>query len=365
MSRRGRPSRLKGSAVLFGLALLAMPATTPAADSAPAPDAPRYRHEPLIRHLHTADPSAHVFDGRLYLYTSHDIDAGVTDRTDGNHYAMRDYHVFSMDRVGSPVTDHGVAFALEDVPWASRQLWAPDIARANGRYYFYFPARDREQVFRIGVAVGDSPAGPFKPEPTPMAGAFSIDPAVFGDTDGAFYLYFGGLSGGQLQQWAGNTRVPDAPEPSGDQPAAAPRVARLGAEMLGLAEPAREIQILDEAGEPLRAGDESRRFFEGAWLHKHEGVYYFSYSTGTSHLICYATGASPYGPFTYRGVVLKPVKGWTTHHSIVKHEGRWYLFHHDSQLSGRSHLRNVKVAELHHEPDGTIRPIDPFIPATE
>ena len=347
------------------LVLLPAFALLSACQSAIAPekpaDAPRYRDKPLITHLYTADPSAHVFDGRIWLYPSHDIDAGITDGTDGNHFAMRDYHVFSMKRVGGPVTDHGVAFALEDVPWASRQLWAPDVARANGRYYFYFPARDREQVFRIGVAVGDSPSGPFKPEPSPISGAFSIDPSVYGDDDGAFYLYFGGLAGGQLQRWRGDRYTPDAGFPGGDQPAAAPRVARLRADMLGLAEPAREIRILDEAGQPLRAGDEDRRFFEGAWLHKHAGVYYLSYSTGTTHLLCYATGVSPYGPFTYRGVILKPVKGWTTHQSIVKHDGKWYLFYHDAELSGQSNLRNVKVTELHHEPDGTIRTIDPFV----
>lgn len=320
---------------------------------------PRYLSEPLIRSPYTADPAAHVFEGRLYLYPSHDI-PGVTDHTDGNHYAMRDYHVFSMDRVGAPVTDHGVAFALEDVPWASRQLWAPDVARANGRYYFYFPARDKEQVFRIGVAVGDAPAGPFKPEPRPMDGAFSIDPAAFSDDDGATYLYFGGLGGGQLQRWPGNHYDASAALPVGEQPAAAPRVARLRPDLLGLAEPAREIVLLDPLGHPLRAGDEGRRFFEGAWVHKHNGLYYFSYSTGTTHLIVYATGRSPYGPFTYRGVILQPVQGWTTHQSIVQHEGKWWLFYHDTQLSGENNLRNVKVTELNYEADGSIRPINPL-----
>lgn len=320
----------------------------------------RFLNEPLITHRYAADPSAHVFDGRIYLYPSHDIDAGITDKTDGNHYAMRDYHVYSLPRIGGPVTDHGRVFGLEDVPWASRQLWAPDVARANGRYYFYFPARDKSEVFRIGVAVGDSPAGPFRPEPAPIDGAFSIDPAAFRDDDGAHYLYFGGITGGQLQRWSGNHYAADAPPLAKDAPAASPRVARLHPDMLGLAEPAREIQILDDARRPLLAGDEDRRFFEGAWIHKYKGVYYFSYSTGTTHQLCYATGASPYGPFTYRGAVLKPVQGWTTHHSIVRIANKWYLFYHDSQLSGRSNLRNVKVTELNHLPDGSIETIDPI-----
>lgn len=334
----------------------------PAASAPAAPKPPpRYLSEPLIRHVYTADPAVHEFGGRLYLYPSHDIDAGVTDRTDGNHYAMRDYRIFSLERVDGPVTDHGVAFTLEDVPWASRQLWAPDVAAANGRYYFYFPARDQAQVFRIGVAVGDSPAGPFKPEPQPMEGAFSIDPAVFRDDDGAHYLYFGGIGGGQLQGWQGARFTAGTPLPTGDQPAVAPCVARLRPDMQGLAEPAREIVLLDPSGQPLRAGDEDRRFFEGAWIHRHGGLYYFSYSTGTTHRIAYATGTSPYGPFTYRGVILQPVQGWTTHQAIVRHDGKWWLFYHDTQLSGQNNLRNVKVTELHHEPDGSIRPILPLL----
>ena len=358
----GPLSALAGLAGLAALTVLAGCQTsrhTTHPDTAP-PSSSRFLNEPLVTHRYTADPSAHVFDGRIYLYPSHDIDAGITDRTDGNHYAMRDYHVYSLPRIGGPVTDHGRAFGLEDVPWASRQLWAPDVAHANGRYYFYFPARDKKEVFRIGVAVGDSPAGPFRPEPAPMEGAFSIDPAVFRDDDGAHYLYFGGIAGGQLQHWSGNDHAPAAPPPAKDAPATAPRVARLRRDMLGLAEPSREIRLLDEVGRALAAGDEARRFFEGAWLHKHKGVYYFSYSTGTTHQICYATGSSPYGPFTYRGVILKPVQGWTTHQSIVRVGDKWYLFYHDSQLSGRSNLRNVKVTELRHLPDGSIEAINPF-----
>ncbi len=341
-------------AALSPLAHAQSPAPVAAAGNARA-----FRHQPLIQHLYTADPSAHVFEGKLYLYPSHDV-PGVTDRTDGNHYAMRDYHVFSLDDVGGKVTDHGIVLKLEDIPWASRQLWAPDAAYSNGRYYFYFPARDKQGVFRIGVATGDSPAGPFKPEPQPMDGAFSIDPAVYRDDDGAFYFYVGGIGGGQLQLWPGNRYTPDAVEPAGDNPAIAPRVARLRPDMLGLAEELREVQILDESGKPITAGDTQRRFFEGCWIHKHNGTYYLTYSTGTTHLLCYATGSSPYGPFTYRGVLLKPVQGWTTHQSIVKWKDKWHLFYHDSQLSGESNLRNVKVAELHHNPDGTIETIDPF-----
>ena len=122
-----------------------------------------------------------------------------------------------------------------------------------------------------------------------------------------------------------------------------------------------EVVIVDEHGQPLRADDHSRRFFEGPWVHKHAGRYYFSYSTGNTHLLCYAVGDSPYGPFTYQGVILKPVVGWTTHHSIVEFDGRWWLYYHDALHSGGvTHLRTCKVTELHHDADGRIRTIDPY-----
>jgi beta-xylosidase len=330
--------------------------------SADAGAAARYLSQPIIPGMYTADPSAHVFRNRIYLYPSHDIDAGVPEDDLGSHFAMRDYHVFSMDRVGAPITDHGVALDIKDVPWAGRQMWAPDAAEKNGRYFLYFPAKDKQDVFRIGVAVSDRPEGPFKAQPAPIPGSFSIDPAVFRDGN-EHYMVFGGIWGGQLQRWATGQWNPagsntDLGQP--DRPALAPKIARMSADMLTFAEPPRDLVILDEAGQPLKGGDTNRRFFEGGWMHKHNGLYYFSYSTGDTHRIVYATSDKPYGPFTYRGVILEPVQGWTTHHSIVQHDGRWWLFYHDTQLSGKTHLRNVKVTELRYGPDGTIQPIRPM-----
>ncbi len=326
-----------------------------------------YLAKPLVTHIYTADPSAHVFGGKICLYPSHDIDAGVKEDDRGSHFAMRDYHVLSMDSVGGPVTDHGVALDLKDIPWAGRQLWAPDAAYKNGTYYLYFPVKDKQDVFRIGVATSQSPSGPFKAEPQPIPGSFSIDPAVFTDTDGRSYLYFGGIWGGQLQKWAGGTYNPNGSETDlgkPAQPALSAKVARLSGDMLSFDEAVRDVQILDETGQPLLAGDHNRRFFEGGWLHKYNGKYYFSYSTGDTHYVAYAVGDSPYGPFTYKGVIMNPVTGWTTHRSIVEvggpsNEARWYIFYHDVELSGKTHLRNVKVTELKRRPDGTIEPINP------
>jgi hypothetical protein len=327
----------------------------------PAIDASKFLTQPLIKDIYTADPSAHVFNGRLFVYPSHDIEAGVPPDDLGSHFAMRDYHVFSMTTVGGPITDHGVVLDIKGVPWAGRQMWAPDAAEKDGKYYFYFPAKDKQDVFRIGVAIGDNPAGPFKAEPQPIKGSYSIDPAVFKDTDGKVYMYFGGIWGGQLQRWASGSYKAEDVYPPKDQPALRPKVARIADDMVSFAETPRDVVIRDEQGRPLTAGDNARRFFEASWMHKYNGLYYYSYSTGDTHFIAYGTGTSPYGPFTYKGKILEPVLGWTNHHSIVEFQGKWYLFYHDAQLSGgQTHLRNIKVTELRYRPDGSIEVIDAY-----
>jgi hypothetical protein len=311
--------------------------------------------EPIISHLYTADPSARVFDGKLYIYPSHDRETAIEDNDLGDQYDMIDYHVFSLDAVGGQVIDHGVALALVDIPWAQRQLWAPDAAERDGTYYFYFPAKDADGVFRIGVASSTSPSGPFAAEQHPIAGSYSIDPCSFVDGDGHAYLYFGGIWGGQLQNWQKATYDPQGAEPAAAEAALMPRVALLDKSMKSFSGDIGELLLLDADGAPLKAGDHERRFFEGAWMHERNGIYYFSYSTGDTHYLVYATGDNPLGPFTYQGRVLEPVLGWTTHHSIVEFAGKWYLFYHDTTLSnGINHLRCVKVKELYYDEDGRM-----------
>ena len=368
--RNALKTKVSAAAVAASVALLAAcqstetkqettTATAPvAADSAAAK---KPLSQPLVKNIYTADPSAHVFAGKIYIYPSHDIESGIPENDKGDHFAMRDYHILSMDSIGGPVTDHGVALDTRDIPWAGRQLWAPDAAFKNGTYYLYFPVKNKQDVFRIGVATSTSPSGPFKAEATPIAGSFSIDPAVFQDTDGKAYMYFGGLWGGQLQRWQTNKYDANAAEkePSTAVSALNARVARLSADMKHFDGPVQEVKILDEAGKPLLASDTKRRFFEGGWLHKYQGKYYFSYSTGDTHLLVYATSSTPTGPFTYQGVIMEPVRGWTTHHSIVEVKGKWYIFYHDTQLSGKTWLRNIKVTELKHRADGGIETIVP------
>jgi len=320
-----------------------------------------YLSKPLLTHIYTADPSAHLFNGRIYVYPSHDIESGIPQNDLGDHFDMKDYHVLSMATPDGKVTDHGIALTVKDIPWAKRQLWAPDAAYSNGLYYLYFPAKDPAGIFRIGVATSSSPTGPFKPEATPIAGSLSIDPAVFMDSDSSFYMYFGGIWGGQLQKWqTGKFDSTYGQEPGKYEIALSPKMAKLSQDMKSFDGPVRDLQIVDKDGKPLLAGDHNRRFFEASWMHKYNGRYYFSYSTGDTHFIAYAIGDSPYGKFVYQGIILNPVQGWTNHHSIIEQNNKWYLFYHDTELSGKTHLRNIKVTELHHRSDSTIEIITPY-----
>ncbi len=315
----------------------------------------------LVTHIFTADPSAHVFNDKIYIYPSHDLPHDGEDNDNGDEYMMEDYHVLSLDNLEADCVDNGEALHMKDVPWVSKQMWAPDAVEKGGKYYLFFPARDKDGIFRIGVAVGDDPAGPFKAEPDYIQGSYSIDPAVFKDDDGQVYMYNGGLWGGQLEKWQTGKFDENGAEPAKDAPALGPICAKLKDNLLELAEPMAPIRIVDENGEDIKAGDEDRRYFEDPWMHKYNDTYYFSYSTGTTHYLVYATSKDPKGPFTYRGRVMEPVIGWTTHHSIVEYHGKWYLFYHDCEFSkGVNHRRCVKYTELKYNEDGTIITIEPY-----
>ena len=331
---------------------------------------PRY----LFPNDYMADPSANVFNDRLYIYPSHDRDSGEAFDDDGGHFQMRDYHVLSLDDVANgEITDHGVILDVDQVEWAEKQMWDNDVIEKNGKYYLVFSAKDYNGVFHLGVAVADKPEGPFIPEPHPIRGSFSIDPCLFKDDDGSIYCYYGGLWGGQLQWYSLTPQAsaneegvvmgpaPDKKTPMflpADSPAVPSLMSKMSDDMLQFAEAPHPVVILDANGEPLKAGD-PHRFFEASWMHKHNGKYYFSYSTGDSHYLCYAIGDSPYGPFTFKGVILDPVVGWTTHHSIVKFKDEWFLFYHDCVPSNdTTWLRSLKVQKLYYNDDGTIKKVN-------
>jgi hypothetical protein len=331
---------------------------------------------PLLTTIYTADPSAHVFNDTLYIYPSYDRETDVKFNDNGDQYDMVDYHVLSLpsppfdpnDLSTAPkaATEHGIALTLSQVPWASKQLWAPDVA-FNARtktYHLFFPARDKDNRFRIGVAISPSPTGPFTAQPHPIKDSYSIDPCSFIDTDGSCYLYFGGLWGGELQCYPSpnaSSYVPNLgpQEPSGNNtPALSPRVAKMDDSMLELCPSGvQNLTLLDPTtNAPIKADDHARRFFEAPWMHIHNGKYYFSYSTGDTHYICYAIGDSPLGPFTYKGRLLEPVIGWTNHHSIVEWRGRWWVFYHDCEEGQNGevadHLRRVRMREVWYDAEG-------------
>lgn len=270
---------------------------------------------PIITHMFTADPSAHVYEDRMFIYPSHDKD-------DNDWFDMEDYHVFSSKDMVNWV-DHGVALHVDDVPWASEYMWAPDCAFKDGTYYFYFPARDTAGTFRIGVATGKDPRGPFVPESSWIEGSFSIDPAVFIDDNDTAYMVFGGHGAGNSDGCY---------------------IARLAGNMLEFDEEPRKLQGLDD-------------FFEAAWIHKRHGIYYLSYSA--KHTIHYATADNPYGPYDYQGMVINDVSGWTNHHSFAEYNDQWYAFYHNAELPGGStENRSVCVDYLYYNEDGTMQLVE-------
>ena len=303
------------------------------------------------RYLYTdafmADPSAHVFNGSIYIYPSHDIDGGHSENDNGDHFCMRDYHVLRMDAIDQPqAIDCGKILDLDDIPWASKQLWDNDVVEKDGKYYLVFCAKDKSGVFRLGVAVADNPEGPFVPQPDPIRGSYSIDPCVFKDKDGQIYCYFGGIWGGQLQCYRNNELIENPVLPKGTEPCICPRIARMTDDVLQFAEEPQEVIILDENGNRMLAED-PHHFFEASWMHREADKYILTYSTGDTHLMCYAEGDNPYGPFRFKGVWLEPVVGWTTHGSVCIINSKRYLFFHDSVPSGGiTWLRSVKVKPI-------------------
>lgn len=286
-----------------------------------------YRGNPLIRHVYTADPSTRVFNNRLYVYTSHDED----DADANQHFYMINWHVFSTDNMIDWV-DHGAIFSLDDISWANKQAWAPDCVERNKKYYFYYPV---EQT-KIGVAVCDTPIGPFvdplgKPlinneNNETLVGREPIDPSVLIDDDGQAYMYFG---------------CRDA------------RVVKLKENMIELK--GSIIPLIINGNEDHTEHNDGY-YGEAPWVFKRNDIYYYIYSNGWApqSTIVYAIGSSPLGPFKYVGEVMSPVGAGTNHGSVVKYQGKWYIFYHDNSLSMSGKRRSVCFNEITFSQDGRI-----------
>jgi hypothetical protein len=279
---------------------------------------------PLIVDQFTADPTARVFEGKVYVYPSHDIPASP-GRGRANWFVMEDYHVFSSENL-TDWTDHGVILNQTNVPWLTRKsfdMWAPDCVFKNGKYYFYFPAGGR-----IGVAVADKPYGPFKPEEKPIKGANGIDPGLLIDKDGSAYLF-----------WA-RGRI---------------SVSKLKDNMLELDSQPQVVANLPTAG-----------LIEGPFPFERNGIYYLTYPHVQNRIerLEYATSTHPMGPYKPAGVILDEAASgcWTVHQSIVQYKGQWYLFYHDKDLSPNfDKNRSIRADYMYFNEDGTIKKVIPTL----
>ena len=294
---------------------------------------------PIFTSIFTADPSAHVWQGepdKIYVYPSHDVfpSRGCD--------LMDKYHVFSSTNMVDWI-DEGEILNSNDVEWGRPEggfMWAPDCAYKDGLYYFYYPhptgkGNNWNKTWKIGVAVSDKPASGFKDQGMmtyasngkPIGGDGFIDPCVFVDSDGTYYM----VVGGSQRCYIG----------------------KMGDDMLTI------------DGEFTELSPQLPYYHEGPWLFRRNNIYYLMYpgkinpsDKGDSML--YVMSNNPMGPWEYKGPILGPVStGDTSHGSIVEFKNRWYLFYHNAELSGgNGTLRSVCVDELFWNDDGTIQKVE-------
>ena len=295
---------------------------------------------PVIRDQFSADPTARVFNGRVYLYPSHDIFPPEGQRQDW--FCMEDYHVFSSDNL-TDWTDHGVIVTQNKVPWVrpnSYSMWAPDCVYRNGKYYFYFPSTPAGEMrgFGIGVAIADSPEGPFIPEPEPIKGVNGIDPCVLLASDGNAYIFWGN---GRCAKLKDNMK-----ELADDNPKEMVKFREREFEMVG-------VNCLK---------DLPNRQAEGPFAFEYNGNYYLTYPyvRENTEVLGYAMSKNPMGPYEYKGLIMAehPNGCWTNHHSIVNFKGQWYLFYHSNFFSPNDDKRrSVCIEKLSFNADGTIQEV--------
>ena len=294
---------------------------------------------PVIRDQFSADPTARVFNNKVYLYPSHDIVPPEGQRKDW--FCMEDYHVFSSENL-TEWTDHGMIVTQNKVPWVrpdSYSMWAPDCVERNGKYYFYFPSAPAQGGgFAVGVAVSDSPEGPFIPEPQPIKGINGIDPCVLQASDGNAYIFWGNGRCAKLKE--------NMKELAEDNPRETVKWGNREMEMVG-------VHCLK---------DLPNRQAEGPFAFEYNGWYYLTYPyvRENTEVLGYAMSKSPMGPYEYKGIIMAehPNGCWTNHHSIVKWKNQWYIFYHTNFFSPKDDKRrSVCIEKLTFNPDGTIQEV--------
>ena len=284
-----------------------------------------YADNPIIQTNYTADPAPMVYNGTCYLYTTHDEDTIVN-----NFYTMNDWRCYSSTDMQN-WTDHGSPLSYKTFSWAQGDAWAGQVINRNGKFYFYVPMTRKNAggARVIGVAVSDSPTGPFTdPLGKPLItnnGAQDIDPTVFIDDNGQAYLYWGN---GELYY------------------------VKLNQDMISY------------SGSIVKASPKPTSYVEGPWFYKRNNLYYMVYAgmSGGSENISYATSNSPTGPWTSKGSIMGSQNSYTNHPGVTDYKGSSYLFYHTGSLpGGGSYHRSVGLEQFKYNADGTI----PSIPITQ
>ena len=286
---------------------------------------------PLFSDRYTADPAAMVDQCTFYIQCGHD---------EGNTgFVMKEWFLLSSTDLVH--WDKKVALSLKDFKWADANAWAGQMVTKNGKYYWYVPVNEAGSGMAIGVAVADSPAGPFKdalgkpliddafeisnmgfnaPGDTP----FTIDPTVFVDDDGQAYLHYGSFG-----RMVG---------------------VKLGSDMISIPSKMKEIT--------------PQGFFEAAFLFKRGAIYYEMYAAGINPAtIDYATSSTPLGPWKYGGRVLDALPNVpgqdaaTSHPGVAQFAGQWYMVYHLSNgpNGGGTYKREVAIDKLNFNADGSIQ----------
>ena len=286
-----------------------------------------YSNNPIVQTIYTADPAPLVFDGKVYLYTGHDDDSAT------DWFTMNEWRVYSSSDMLN-WTDHGSPLSYADFSWAGGDAWAGQVTYRNDKFYYYVPvARESSGKMAIGVAVSDSPTGPFEDalgHPLVTSDCGDIDPTVFIDDDDQAYLYWGN---------------PDL------------CYVKLNEDMISYEGNVEHVPMTTESFGVRADTDRPTSYEEGPWLYKRDGLYYMVFSAGPiSEHIAYATGPSPTGPWTYGGVVMAARgSSFTNHSGIIDFRGNSYFFYHNGALPGGSgYHRSTCVEKFKYNADGTI-----------
>lgn len=321
---------------LLGLSLLAggalgLPSCSTQADtqvaeaaSSPAEAAAAGAGNPIITHKFTADPATLVHDGKVYLYAGHDQAAN-----DFHFYDMKEWLVFSSSDLVN-WQEHAVPLKVTDFTWAKSDAWASHVVEKGGKFYWYSTVTHGSIPGKaIGVAVANSPIGPFKDArgsaliTNDMTTETSIDwddidPAVFIDDDGQAYIFWG------------NTVM---------------HYAKLKDNMTELDGPINIIEGLPH-------------FTEAPWVHKRNGWYYLTYAYQFPEKTAYAMSRSIDGPWEYKGILNELAGNSNTNHqAILDFKGQSYFVYHTGgiQPNGGSFRRSVAIDNLYYNPDGTMK----------